>query len=273
LYRVEGTGASANVVRTKLLLPPGKKPLVYSIDDVRYDPRTRRNGFIDRLIVNEKGQIASFTSAWHAGTKSDVVSTDNEVFPIVEQFIAEHPDFSFNGARGTLAMTGYQSLFGYRTDRLNTTDRASEIAKAKVVADRLKELGWTFASHGYAHLHTAAATVTDEKLRSDSQKWVNETQNVVGPTQIYVWPFGNAPPTSSSKRRLLTDEFGFRMFDGVDTAGALVFEGDSARLDRKPVDGLSLRAFRARYADLFDTAAIFDSEVRAKLNPAAGGVK
>jgi hypothetical protein len=139
------------------------------------------------------------------------------------------------------------------------------------VAGRLKELGWTFASHGYAHLHTVA--VTDEKLRSDSQKWVNETQNVVGPTQIYVWPFGNAPPTSSSKRRLLTDEFGFRMFDGVDTAGALVFEGDSARLDRKPVDGLSLRAFRARYADLFDTAAIFDSEVRAKLNPAAGGVK
>ena len=62
-------------------------------------------------------------------------------------------------------------------------------------------------------------------------------------------------------------------FGGVDTRGTLVFENDSVRLDRKPVDGLSLRSFRQRYANLFDTAEVFESDVRAKLNPDAGGVR
>lgn len=271
VFKVEGTGADTKVVRTKLMLPPGKKPLIYSIDDVRYDPRTAANGFIDRLIVDDSGKIASFTKGKNTDTGKDVISYDNEVFPIVETFIAEHPDFSFNGARGTLAMTGYESLFGYRTHRLNTVDRDSEIAKAKVVAARLKELGWNFASHGYAHLNTPK--VTDDKLRSDSQKWVNETQNVVGPTLIYIWPFGAGTPYGSPKRKILMNEFGFRMFNTVGAGGQFEFEGPSINMERKPIDGYTLRSWRARYLPIFDTAKVFDSAVRSKLKPAAGGVK
>lgn len=34
----------------------------------------------------------------------------------VEAFIQEHPDFSNNGARGILGLTGYNGILGYRTD-------------------------------------------------------------------------------------------------------------------------------------------------------------
>ena len=34
--------------------------------------------------------------------------------PILEDFIAEHPDFSYQGARAILAVTGHEGVFGYR---------------------------------------------------------------------------------------------------------------------------------------------------------------
>ena len=142
---------------------------------------------------------------------------------------------------------------------------ALEVARAKRVVDRMKELGWTFGSHGYAHLHTAG--VTNEKLRSDAQKWVAETQDVVGPTRTYVWPYGETPDLASGKRQLLADEFGFRVFAGVDSMGALEFAQDSIRMERRPIDGYSLRNFRTRYAKFFDTTTVYDAAVHDRLNP------
>ena len=39
----------------------------------------------------------------------------NDVLTILEDFIEAHPDFSYRGARGTIAVTGYNGIFGYRT--------------------------------------------------------------------------------------------------------------------------------------------------------------
>ena len=170
-------------------------------------------------------------------------------------------------------MTGYISEMGYRTDRLQGAVRPAEIARAKIVAARLKELGWSFASHGYAHLHSAH--VTDAKLQSDDQKWVNEVQNIVGKTMVYIWPFGESDPYKSVKRQTLIDQFGFRMFLPVGSDRFVDWEGKSVTMDRTSMDGLSLRHFRKTDMKNFgiDTAAIFESAYREQLNPKAGGVK
>ena len=41
---------------------------------------------------------------------------DYDVVPRMDSFIREHPDFSYHNARGTVALTGYNGVFGYRTD-------------------------------------------------------------------------------------------------------------------------------------------------------------
>ena len=45
-----------------------------------------------------------------------VVTGDYDVVPILDSFIKEHPDFSYHGRKGILAMTGYDGVLGYRTD-------------------------------------------------------------------------------------------------------------------------------------------------------------
>ena len=42
---------------------------------------------------------------------------DYDVIPRLNTFLREHPDGSYHGARGLVAMTGYNGVFGYRTDQ------------------------------------------------------------------------------------------------------------------------------------------------------------
>ena len=36
--------------------------------------------------------------------------------PLIDRFVEEHPDFSYRGAKGIVALTGYNGILGYRTD-------------------------------------------------------------------------------------------------------------------------------------------------------------
>lgn len=36
--------------------------------------------------------------------------------PRLNTFLKKHPDGAYKGARGMIAMTGYNGVFGYRTD-------------------------------------------------------------------------------------------------------------------------------------------------------------
>ena len=36
--------------------------------------------------------------------------------PRLNTFLEEHPDGAYKGARGMIALTGYNGVFGYRTD-------------------------------------------------------------------------------------------------------------------------------------------------------------
>ena len=37
--------------------------------------------------------------------------------PLIDAFVKKHPDFSYRGAKGTLALTGYNGVLGYRTSK------------------------------------------------------------------------------------------------------------------------------------------------------------
>lgn len=79
-------------------------------------------------------------------------------------------DAVYHNARGTVALTGYDGILGYRTDgdyktREDLTDDQvawldahpdfdwdKECEEAKKVADAIKADGWTFASHTWGHI-------------------------------------------------------------------------------------------------------------------------
>lgn len=43
--------------------------------------------------------------------------------PLLDSFVKKHPDFSYRGRKGILAMTYYNGVFGYRTDSAYKTGK------------------------------------------------------------------------------------------------------------------------------------------------------
>lgn len=203
---VQSTDANGNVTftpNTSLMLPPDKKAIVLSIDDLSYYHSYEPAGFPEKLVLDENGDVKCLYTAAD-GTQS---VGDYDVVPRLNTFLEEHPDGAYKGARGLIAMTGYDGVFGYRTDidyelreklsqdqakwleRHPDFDRAAEIAEATVIADAIKESGWEFASHTWGHLSVTSRSV--EELKADNEKWINNVQNVVGPVDTIIFAHGN----------------------------------------------------------------------------------
>ncbi len=103
--------------RGTILLPEGKTPLVLSQDDVSYYHYMDGDGLASKLVLDENGEV----KCEYVKRDGGVVVGDYDMVPIVDTFIKEHPDFSYHGRKGILAMTGYNGVLGYRTDKVYKT--------------------------------------------------------------------------------------------------------------------------------------------------------
>lgn len=123
------------VTRKELKLPKGKKPLILSIDDMNYYEYMRGHGYADRLVLDQKQHVVSETK-----DKNGKVTTSetNDIVPILNQFVKDHPDFSLHGQKGVVALTGYNGVLGYRTNELNNKDYPKRKKEAEKVVKAMK---------------------------------------------------------------------------------------------------------------------------------------
>lgn len=250
---------NGRAVKKPFTFPKGRRPMVLSFDDVVYDSKKSSTGMVDRLVVDGHGIVAAYTAS-----AKQKLSYDNEFIPILESFVKEHPDFSYNNARGIICLTGFDGVLGYRTYR-DSVSKASEGVRAKEVADVLKKTGWVFASHSYSHGHMKKYDV--EKMRDDAEKWKNEVEPIVGKTELYVYPYGEwvLGENCSDGRHGVLAEYGYKVFFGVGSRAfyqymPLKSEKNSRVLfmDRCPMDGIALRQNGEAYAHVFDCKGIYD---------------
>lgn len=253
------------IKKAELYLPKGKKPLIFSFDDVNYDQKKMYKGMVDKIVLDNNNRIATYTSK---ANKDKKLSYDNEFIVIMENFISKHPDFSFNGARGLICVTGYDGVWGYRTQAGNIM-REQEIAKAFPVINRLKELGWKFASHSYGHYHMKK--LTSEKFKAEVQKWKDEVEPLVGETTIYVYPYGEWEVCDYNgniceKHKILEDA-GFKLFCGVGIKNFFSYLPQATGkkvlfMDRTAIDGFTLRNKKSELSRLFDCNTVYDYTYR-----------
>lgn len=200
---VNENGVSHFAPNTNLLLPEGKKAIVLSIDDLSYYHSYEAASYPDKLVLDENGDV----KCHYVKPDGTEEVGDFDVVPRLNTFLEEHPDGAYKGARGLIALTGYNGVFGYRTDtdyrdkRNLMSDQAKwleehpdfdfegEIEQAKVIAEAIKESGWEFASHTWGHLSVTNKTV--EELKADNEKWVNTVENIVGPVDTIIFAHGN----------------------------------------------------------------------------------
>lgn len=252
LYDEKVEDGKAVLVHKELKLPANKKPLILSVDDVNYPNYKSTNGTISKLILDSDGKVATYSVSL-SGEK--VISHDNEIIPILDAFVDEHPDFSFQGVKGLLAFTGYYGILGYNTNTLDSPSYLEERQSALAILKRLKETGWTFSSHGYSHLD--ARTESYQTLEQDTLRWKKEVGSLIGPTNVYVYPFGSSVLPGNSKFQFLLDQ-GFNILCSVGPTPYLKEAPNYVMMDRRHIDGIALNKQEAILKNLFDAKSVLD---------------
>ena len=107
-------GSTSVAKNTSLMLPPDKKAFVLSVDDLSYYHTygIGTQGYATKLVLDDEGRVR----CEYTNENGETLIGDYDVVPRMDSFIREHPDFSYHNARGTVALTGYNGVFGYRTN-------------------------------------------------------------------------------------------------------------------------------------------------------------
>ena len=269
LYNVEynQAGGVVKVTPNKLMLPEGKKPLVISIDDLNYYEYMIKDGQVSKLMLDNNGEVETYSVDENG---NDVYSKDNEVVPILDEYVKSNPDFSFNGAKGTINLTGYEGVLGYRTNSLKYANFESERAEALKVIEQLKKTGWSFASHSQGHRHFAK--ISYGLAVEDTDRFAAEIEPLIGKTPIFVYPYGEQVPPNDPKFQYFQSK-GFGIFCGVTKYPGTKLGGNYVIMNRRDVDGIALRDNRnnALYEakDVIDPARPWYNDIAGSSSQAA----
>ncbi len=266
---------SVQVVDRELYLPSGKKPLILTQNQANYYtymtdsdgdklPDKGGDGFAHRLLVDGSGKLTC-----EIVNADGLVSTGAyDLVPILESFVATHPDFSYKGAKAILSVTGYDGLFGYRTtaEAQKYFDAAyyqQQLDDAAAVIAALKDAGYRIACYTYGN--TAYGTADLATISTDLQKWTVETLPLLGEVDMLVYArnsdIGETGTVYSGDKieKLLSS--GFRYFLGFCDQGTpwQVRTNQYARQGRLMVTGNNIKSHPNWFTGMFDTATILES--------------
>ena len=266
------TGETITYSAKPLYLPDGKKPVMITQTMVNYYsymtdsnddgvPDKDGAGFATKLVV-QNGEVKA---AMVNGAGETVVG-NYDLVPILEDFIEEHPDFSYHGSRALLAVSGVEGVFGYRTNKsvIETKGQAyydSELAGAKEVVAALKEAGYTFASYTYGD--EAYGKFDATTIQKDISKWTAEVLPILGTCDTLVFAktsdiSANGDYTTSKFNVLYGA--GFRYFISHTTGGpSCKIAGNYVRQLRIMVTGTQMAHAANTYAKYFDSQSVLNS--------------
>lgn len=263
-----------------IMLPEGKKPFVLSLDDLSYYHSYDNRGIASKMIVGADGK----PTCEYINDDGSVQIGAYDCIPLLDQFIEEHPDAAYRGAKGTIALTGYNGILGYRTDIAYKDkqglsqdqeewiaanpdfDWDKECQEATKVADAIKAGGWEFASHTWGHIKIGASSL--ETIQTDTEKWLSYVAPLVGDTDTIIFAHGQDLSdfhdyTMEDPKFAFLKSKGFNIYCNVDSTQYFVQVRDSyLRQGRRNLDGYRLwkdvHGEKNRTQDLFDAAKVLD---------------
>ena len=257
------------LVEQDLKVPEGKKPLILVIENLDYSLRNYGNGTCEKLVINDQGQICG---QYVNSEGQEIAQRSAEAIGILDMFIEEHQDFSFNGVKGVISICGYESCFGYVVSEdevddhnfaLNAIGRPSEdVTVQDIEANRntvtqivsiLEDTGWKFASSTYGNINAEASTMED--IVSDFEKWNDQIGSLLGHTHMIVYPNGNFINGTDPRAEYLKSN-GFRIFFGIGPNPYYTYGTNYLYYDRTLINGSTMR--NADLSRLFDVSKVYD---------------
>jgi hypothetical protein len=221
-----------------------KKPLILTFDNVSYKSNYKNTGEVDKIIVDRNNNIATYTTK---RSIQDRVQYDNEFMVILESFIAEHPSFSYNNARGIIFLTGQDGILGYNTNQKNASHKY-ERKKVVEVIFKLKSLGWKFGSNNY--IYQSDDSFDDLSFAKNLSLWNQEVKPLIGSTNYYAYPVGLYNKDNTFRQDLLIRN-NFKYFFSNNEDKLYWKNGNTHHISRIPINQQSLSSQNNTLLQLF----------------------
>lgn len=258
-----------------LYLPEGKKPVILTQTQVNYynymidsdgdkQPDAGGDGFASKLIIDSNGNL----TCEMVDASGQTVTGAFDLVPILDSFVQTHPDFSYKGAKATLAVTGYDGLFGYRTNAnaatyLDADTFNQQSVTATEIAQKLRDTGYEIACYTYSN--TAYGSILPEKVQADLNKWRVEVAPILGDVDTLVYAqnsdiAASATAYSGDKYDILS-AFGFKNYLGFCTKGSpwINIADNCFRQGRLMITGTNLTTNAAWFSGIFDAASVIST--------------
>ena len=266
------TGDTVTYASKTLYLPDGKKPLMitetmadyfdFMVDtDKDGNPDTNGGGFAHKLVL-KNGEI----KAEMVNASGETVVGNYELIPILEAFIDKHPDFSYQGARATIAVCGYDGVFGYKTNPKVIQSQGQEfydaqVAAATEVCNAIRAAGYTFASYTYNNVDYGKKSANE--IQADITTWTTEVLPILGEAQTLVYAKASDISTTGdytgSKYTVLYNA-GFRYFITSGSNPSATINASYVRQVRLMVTGTTMANAGSTYNQYFNAATLLNSQ-------------
>lgn len=203
-------------------VPVGRRPLVLSEDDVNYYRYFDGRGLAARLVLAGGRVMAQLPTGQ---------LSDKDVIPLVDAEVARHPEFSADGAKGVIAVTGYEGLLGE-----HHPEQPSARARLIAIANWLKADGWTFASHTWGHIDLSTNSLAS--IAWDTRQYKAEADAILGPVDVVIYPFG-ARPDAAAIHQLVAA--GYKIQLDIDIVARTSHLYGATVMSRRHVDGYAFQ--------------------------------
>ena len=258
------------LLERNLKVPKGKKPLVVVIENLQYSASAYNCGTCRRLVLNDENQVCG---EYVNSDGETVVSRTAEAIGILDTFVEKNPDFTYDGAKGIISVSGYEACFGYvvaageiearnsalsaaNLPQIDVTNDDIDYSRERVteIVDVLADNGWKFASCTYSYIEDCRNTEKDV-LKEDTEKWLDQIGSLFGEVHMLVYPNGNYI-FGTDDRAVYYKNNGFRIFFGGGATPYYTYGDNYLYLDRAMMSYKTLN--RKAYEELFDYTQIID---------------
>ncbi len=253
LAEEEEGGSDILMTAKNPVIPQGRKPLIISVDDLNYSSVRNGDGVATKLTLDSDGEVA----AVYTDAEGHDLLGAYDVVPALEQFIEEHPDFSFRGARGIISLSGAGGALGYQVGDGETEGFENNEQMVSDIARKLTEDGWTFASAGYSYQEMG--NMNYDTLKEDITKWQASVGRLIGSCDTLIYPYGSEVNYETEKAVFLTGQ-GFRYLIGLWAGGDHLEVNDTyLRQTRRVVTGYVFENYPNNFDTYFLTSVVKDS--------------
>lgn len=259
------------LLERNLKVPKGKKPLIVVIEDLQYSASAYNCGTCRRLVLNDENQVCG---EYKNSAGETIVSRTAEAIGLLDVFVERHPDFTYDGAKGIISVSGHEAVFGYVVAAGELEDRNAALSAVNLpqltnitnddidfardtvtqIVNVLKDNGWKFASCTYSYIQDCRNT-EKEVLVEDHTKWMDQIGSLFGEVHILVYPNGNYI-YGTDDRAVYFKNRGFRIFFGGGATPYHIYGDNYLFVDRAMMSYKTLN--RKAYESLFDYTQIID---------------